>query len=88
MDCYELPEESVKKYIDEIFQNFGKDRNMCIEYSEFVLGTVDLTRVVERKSISNLFSEIDKDGDGYIDCSELREVIRCEGIEPKKVSRA
>ena len=48
---------------------------MSIEYSEFLLGTVNLARVVERKSIESLFNEIDKNGDGYIDCEELREVL-------------
>ena len=48
---------------------------MCIEYSEFLLGTVNISKVIERKSIENLFDELDKNGDGYIDEKEFQEVF-------------
>ena len=36
---------------------------------------MNISKVIERKSIENLFEEMDKNGDGYIDEKEFQEVF-------------
>lgn len=45
------------------------------------MGTVNLAKIVERKSIENIFNEIDRNGDGYIDMEELKEIIGKYGVK-------
>ena len=53
-----------------------RNKNGCIEYSEFLLGTIDIASILEKKSIKNLFNEIDKNQDGFIDEEEIKAMMQ------------
>ena len=55
MNNFQLDENQAETYVNEIFDNLDRNKNGCIEYSEFLLGTVDMAAILEKKSITNLF---------------------------------
>ena len=46
--------------------SLDKNNNRCIEYSEFLMGTMNMTKKIKDDNIRKLFHEIDRNGDGFI----------------------
>lgn len=59
IDSFTIDEESAKKYVDEIFDSLDKNNNRCIEFSEFMMGTLNMSKRVKEDNIRKLFDEID-----------------------------
>ncbi|XP_064619358.1 leucine-rich repeat-containing protein 74B-like isoform X2 [Lineus longissimus] len=58
------------KLID-VFNKWDTDKSMSVTYEEFVAGVEELGLKLEEEEINTLIHELDKDGDGEINYSEL-----------------
>jgi len=67
----EHPEEEV----DAIIKAVDSDRSGSIEYTEFVVATINKENLLSDERISRVFKLIDKDGDGYLNLNEVKEAL-------------
>eukprot|EP00828_Plagiopyla_frontata_P020711 TRINITY_DN2654_c0_g1_i2.p2 TRINITY_DN2654_c0_g1~~TRINITY_DN2654_c0_g1_i2.p2 ORF type:complete len:152 (+),score=46.73 TRINITY_DN2654_c0_g1_i2:762-1217(+) len=68
---YQLTIEEAEKIISEIdYNKSGK-----IDYSEFVVASINKEKFISNQKIFKAFQIFDKDNDGYIDHSEFNEVM-------------
>ena len=72
VNSFTIDQESAKKYVEEIFESLDKNNNRCIEFSEFMMGTLNMTKRVTEDNIQKLFCEIDRDKNGFISQEELK----------------
>ena len=52
-----------------------KNHGGSLDYSEYVLGTIDLTKFLSEEFIEKMFKQLDHNGDGTIVESELLDMI-------------
>jgi len=58
--------------IDEMFAKIDSDGSGTIEYSEFVIATMDVTKSLSNDKLQAAFKMFDKDGSGTIDVDEIK----------------
>lgn len=59
-----------------------------IQYTEFVIGAADKSHMLSAESLQNAFSLLDTDKNGFIDASELLEVLpNCEDLVEKIIAK-
>lgn len=66
-------ESITKEEIDQIFERIDRNTNNSIDYTEFVIATVDKKKLLAKKNLESTFKLIDKDGSNFITADELKE---------------
>jgi Ca2+-binding EF-hand superfamily protein len=61
--------------IDEMFKFADSDNSGFIDYTEFIVGTVNQEELTENGFLEAAFKMFDKDGSGAISASEIKEVL-------------
>jgi len=61
--------------VDNVMNKIDMDKSGQIEYSEWVLGTIDLGKVLMDDKLKKAFETFDKDGSGEITCDEIKQVL-------------
>ncbi len=51
------------------------DQNGSIDYSEFVMATLNKKNLLSAERLESAFKIFDKDNNGYIDVNEIKEVL-------------
>ena len=69
----EAPEE-----VDKIFAKVDIDGSGVIEYSEWIVATIDLKKLLTPEKLQDAFNLFDKDGGGTISPDEVKDVL-CSG---------
>lgn len=72
MNYFNLDTQMAEKYVDEIFTQLDKNKSGCLEYSEFLMGTMNAKKVITEENIRSLFKSIDMNNDGFISKEELK----------------
>lgn len=81
---YDEIREGFKKYygekigdkeMEEIFEKLDQDKNMCIEYEEFIRCTVNLETLLTEENLKLAFSAFDKDNSGTLSPDEIKSVL-------------
>ena len=76
VNSFLISEEEARLYANKIFKKLDKNKNGCLDYSEFVLGTLNINNIIREDNIKKLFQEIDKNNDGYISEKELQFLLK------------
>lgn len=66
-----------------IFEHCEKDFNDFISYEEFITASIDKTNIITEEKLEAAFRLFDKDGNGFIDSSEIKEVLGKDSFLPE-----
>ena len=66
--------------VDKIFQKVDIDESGKIEYSEWIVATIDLKKLLTPEKLHDAFNLFDKDNSGSISAQEVKDVL-CSGQE-------
>ena len=61
--------------VDKIFQKVDIDESGKIEYSEWIVATIDLKKLLTPEKLHDAFNLFDKDNSGSIDAGEIKKII-------------
>ena len=61
--------------IDEIFARIDADGSGFIDYTEFIVASMDMVEMLTSKKLEAAFKMFDKDGSGSISGDELKEAL-------------
>jgi len=61
--------------IDNMMSTVDIDKNGLIEYSEFVMATINREKLLRKDRLEAVFRIFDQDGNGFISINELKEVF-------------
>ena len=61
--------------VDKMIKNVDIDGNGCIEYTEFVMATMNEKNMVTNDKLQAAFKMFDKDGSGTITADEIKDVL-------------
>jgi calcium-dependent protein kinase len=67
--------ELTDEEIDDMFNKVDADGSGEIEYSEFVVATLNEKNLLSNNKLQTAFKMFDKDGGGTISIQEIREVL-------------
>jgi len=65
----------VEKEVDIIMCKVDTNHSGAIDYSEFVMAAINRQQVLSKENLDTVFKIFDKDGDGYLDVKEIREIF-------------
>jgi calcium-dependent protein kinase len=65
--------------VDKMFKEIDIDGNGTIDYTEFVMGTLEEKTVLTNDKLMQAFRMFDKDGNGTISHDEIKEVLGFTG---------
>lgn len=71
-------EERAEVEVEKVFDKIDLDRSGLIDYSEWVVATIDKTKLLTKDKLKSAFNLFDKDGGGTINANEVKEVL-CSG---------
>ena len=66
--------------VDQIMARVDTDRNGTIDYSEFVVATIEKNKLLNRSTLNAAFNAFDKDGNGSISADEIRDLLGASAI--------
>jgi calcium-dependent protein kinase len=66
---------AAEEEVDRIMNLVDTDQNGWIDYSEFVMATLDKKNLLSDERLETAFRIFDKDNNGFIDASEIRAVL-------------
>jgi calcium-dependent protein kinase len=69
--------------VDKIMKYVDKNDSGAIDYSEFVLATINRGKLMDQRRLEMAFKMFDKDGSGLISTSELRTIFGGNQISEK-----
>ena len=72
---------NVDEEVDRIFKQLDVNNTGQIDFSEFLLATVDYKKGVHEKELRQIFSIIDKDKSGTLEREEVGEFFNLKGPE-------
>jgi len=58
-----------------ILKQIDNNNSGAVDYTEFVMATIDRNSLLSKERLETAFKIFDKDGNGYITADELREVF-------------
>ena len=70
-----------KRDTAEIVKRWDFSGTGCIEYSEYLIATMDKEKLLSRKNLKALFDAFDKNTSGYITIDDIRSRIRAKSIQ-------
>ena len=70
-----MGEVAAQEEVDRIMKMVDADNNGCIDYSEFVMATLNKKNLLSEGRLKAAFDIFDKDHSGYIDASEIKMVL-------------
>ena len=70
-----MEEHEAKAEVDRIMKEVDSDKNGFIEYSEFLKGSLDSSKILSAENLKIAFAMFDKDGNGTISAEELKKAI-------------
>lgn len=70
-----LSEEQAINEVNQIMALVDIDRNGQIDYTEFILATMDKKKSIEKEKIQASFLQFDSDKNGYIELEELKAIL-------------
>jgi calcium-dependent protein kinase len=68
---------------NEIFKKVDADNNGFIDYSEFVLASMDHVVLLDKKKLRAVFKKLDKDKSGSIETNEINEMFKYHALSEK-----
>jgi len=75
-----------KDEVDEMFAKVDTDGSGEIEYSEFVVATMNEKNLLSNNKLQTAFKMFDKDGGGSISTDEIKQVLSFgQNLDPKVV---
>jgi calcium-dependent protein kinase len=77
--CEKLGPEEAEREAQRIFDSVDFDNSGMIDYSEFVVATLDQRKLLNEDRLRQAFELFDKDGDGELTSEELKESL--SGLE-------
>lgn len=80
-----MGELEAKIEVDRIMSEVDSDNNGYIDYSEFLKGSLDSSKILSVDNLKLAFQMFDQDGSGSISASELKKVIACKGLADNKL---
>merc|ERR1711920_943587 len=66
--------------LDALIKDMDTDGSDRIDYTEWIASAIDIKEATREDSITAAFCTFDKNGDGYIDKSELKELMQADGV--------
>ncbi|EGR31844.1 protein kinase domain protein [Ichthyophthirius multifiliis] len=70
-----MPEEQAIQEMNKIMYQVDIDKSGAIDYTEFILATMDRKKAITKEKLQESFNLFDKDGNGSITAEELRQVL-------------
>lgn len=61
--------------IDSIFSKVDMDMSGAIDYNEFLLATINESKILSEKNLREAFNFMDRDSNGFITLEEIRDVL-------------
>tara|TARA_B110000305_G_C19207917_1_gene524428 strand:- start:106 stop:327 length:222 start_codon:yes stop_codon:yes gene_type:complete len=72
--------------VDEMFRKIDLDGNGTIDYTEFVMATIEEKNLVTTERLKQAFKMFDADGSGALSPEEIKKVLCFDAsINPKDV---
>lgn len=72
---FSMPFEDIESQIDDILNEVDLDKNGTIDYSEFVMATLDKKFLLNEEILDNTFKMFDRDGGGSISLLEIKQTL-------------
>ena len=82
-----MPFEDATKEVEKIMNTVDIDGNGTIDYNEFVLATINKTKLLDKEKLEQTFKLFDKDGNGFISKEEIEEVLGPSIIDSKELDK-
>lgn len=76
--------------VDTIFSRVDSDLSGAIDYSEFVVATMNEKNFLSKKRLKAAFRTFDKDGNGLISPEEIKQILgfgQADGLDEKTVNK-
>ena len=67
--------ESAKQEVDRVFDSIDTDCSNSIDYSEFIIASINKKRFLSNKRLKQAFNLIDKNNDEKISLSEIKKIF-------------
>ena len=61
-----------EKELDKIFREVGENENGEINYSQWVMATINRDNLLEENRLKNVFDSLDLDKSGTLSCDEVK----------------
>lgn len=74
-DRYNTGDQKAKDVVERVFQLVDADHSNEIDFSEFVVATVNRQNLLQDKNLKQAFNYYDKDKGGTISIDELKQVL-------------
>jgi len=68
-----------KDDVEKMFEAVDTDKSGFIDYSEFVLASMNEKNLLTNEKLQSAFKMFDKDGSGYISSTEIKEILSFGG---------
>jgi calcium-dependent protein kinase len=73
--------EEAIEHVENIMRQVDADGSGAIDYTEFVIATMNKKKLLSKKNLEAAFNEFDKDGSGSITTDELKAMLGGENIK-------
>ena len=70
-----MGEVAAQEEVNRIMKTVDTDQNGCIDYSEFVMATLNKKSLLSEERLEAAFGIFDKDNNGYIDAKEIKQIL-------------
>merc|ERR1712050_661339 len=74
-----MEEDDAKKEVDRIFSVIDVNSTGAIDFTEFLLATVNHKKLLSQERMTQVFKMFDKDGSGTISRDEIKEFFSMSG---------
>lgn len=61
--------------VAKIVRSADADKDGMVDFTEFITAAYDKRKLLSQDRLKAAFDTFDKDGDGYISCEELKQVL-------------
>ncbi|CAD8047903.1 unnamed protein product [Paramecium primaurelia] len=79
-----MPESEAILQVDQIMQSVDKNQSGIIDYSEFVMATINRKTALTQERLEQAFKVIDKDNSGTITIEELKQMFQSGNKLPQE----
>ena len=71
------------EHVDEMFAKIDLDGSGTIDYTEFVMATINEQNLITNERLLQAFKMFDKDNSGSLSYDEIKEVLSCDAtVDP------